>query len=79
MTFVSQLSLARGLAVAASTKRRFLPVFGTRSIGKRDMVRNAAMPAITVDPRTYDVRADGELLRCDPLSELPLIQRYALF
>lgn len=43
------------------------------------MVRNAAMPAITVDPRTYDVRADGEVLRCDPLSELPLAQRYALF
>ncbi|GAC1564452.1 MAG: urease subunit alpha [Vulcanimicrobiaceae bacterium] len=79
VTFVSQLALANGLDAAARTERRFLPVANTRAIGKRDMVRNAATPAITVDPRTYDVRADGEPLRCDPLAELPLAQRYALF
>ena len=50
-----------------------------RTIGKRDLVRNDALPRIEVDPRTYDVRADGELLRCEPLAELPLAQRYALF
>jgi urease subunit alpha len=50
-----------------------------RGIGKRDMVRNAALPRITVDPESYEVRADGELLRCEPASRLPLAQLYHLF
>ena len=52
---------------------------GTRTIGKQDLIRNHALPHIEVDPRTYDVRADGELLRCEPLSVLPMAQRYSLF
>ena len=52
---------------------------GTRTIGKADMVLNAATPAIEVDPETYEVRADGELLTCEPAAELPLAQRYFLY
>jgi urease subunit alpha len=50
-----------------------------RKIGKKDMIHNAAMPHIEVDPETYEVRADGELLTCEPMAELPLAQRYFLF
>ena len=51
----------------------------TRKIGKRDMKRNDAMPRIDVDPETYEVRADGELLVCEPAAVLPMAQRYFLF
>jgi urease subunit alpha len=50
-----------------------------RSIGKKDMVRNDALPRIEVDAETYEVRADGELLTCAPASVLPMAQRYFLF
>jgi urease subunit alpha len=50
-----------------------------RQLGKRDMVHNAALPHVTVDPDTYEVRADGELLVCDPADVLPMAQRYFLF
>ena len=50
-----------------------------RDIGKRDLVLNDALPKIEVDPDSYEVRADGELLRCDPADVLPLAQRYFLF
>ena len=50
-----------------------------RTIGKRDMVHNSATPRIDVDPETYEVRADGELLTCEPAQILPLAQRYFLF
>jgi urease subunit alpha len=79
LTFVSAASLAAGLDERSRDGRRFVAVHGVRTLGKRDMVRNDALPHIEVDPRTYDVRADGELLRCEPLAELPLAQRYALF
>jgi urease subunit alpha len=79
LTFVSAASLAAGLAERSPNGRRFVAVRNVRALGKRDMVRNDALPHIEVDPRTYDVRADGELLRCEPLAELPLAQRYALF
>ena len=79
VTFVSQLALEQGLAGALPSERRLVAVRGCRTIGKKDMRLNDATPAIEVDPRTYDVRADGELLRCAPLAELPLAQRYALF
>jgi urease subunit alpha len=79
ITFVSQAALDSGLPAQSPGGRRFVAVHGTRGIGKRDMVRNDALPHIEVDPKTYDVRADGELLRCEPLAELPLAQRYALF
>jgi urease subunit alpha len=56
-----------------------VPVQDCRSIGKSDMVHNSATPQIQVDPETYEVRADGELLTCEPAVELPLAQRYFLF
>jgi hypothetical protein len=55
-----------------------LAVQGTRGIGKADMKLNDATPKIEVDPETYEVRADGELLTCEPAEELPLAQRYFL-
>jgi urease subunit alpha len=79
VTFVSQLSLERGLAPASPAGRRFVAVRGCRTIGKRDMVRNDATPHITVNPRTYEVHADGVLMTCEPAASLPLAQRYALF
>jgi len=54
-------------------------VSNCRNVGKRDMVRNSYQPNIEVDSQTYEVRADGELLVCEPATELPLAQRYFLF
>jgi urease subunit alpha len=79
LTFVSGTSLAAGLPATSAGGRRFVAVRNVRGLGKRDMLRNDALPHIEVDPATYDVRADGELLRCEPLDVLPLAQRYALF
>ncbi len=79
VSFVSNAALDAGIAKRHATGRRLVPVRGTRTIGKRDMIRNSALPHIEVDPRTYEVRADGELLQCEPARELPLAQRYALF
>ena len=59
--------------------KTLIAVENTRGIGKADMVLNAAMPAIEVDPETYEVRADGQLLTCEPATELPMAQRYFLF
>ncbi len=79
VTFVSALSLASGLRERHGGERSLEPVRVTRGIGKGDMVHNAALPRIEVDPSTYEVRADGELLTCEPIDALPLAQRYALF
>jgi urease subunit alpha len=54
-------------------------VKNTRGIGKKDMVHNSWQPRIEVDPETYEVRADGELLACEPAKVLPMAQRYFLF
>jgi urease subunit alpha len=56
-----------------------LAVRGTRRLGKADMIHNDATPHMQVDPETYEVRADGVLLTCEPATELPLAQRYFLF
>ena len=56
-----------------------MAVAGTRSLGKSDMLLNDLTPTIEVDPETYEVRADGELLTCEPAQHLPLAQRYFLF
>ena len=56
-----------------------LPVRNTRDIGKQDLVLNSATPHVEVNPETYEVRADGELLTCQPATELPMAQRYFLF
>jgi urease subunit alpha len=76
-TFVSQLSLEGG--ISKLFRKRAVSVKNCRSIGKKDMLHNSATPRIEVDPETYEVRADGELLTCDPAEVLPLAQRYFLF
>ena len=77
VTFVSKAALAAGIAERFG--KRPVAVRNCRSIGKRDMIHNSATPKIDVDPETYEVRADGELLTCEPAQELPLAQRYFLF
>ncbi len=80
MTFVSQASLDKGLAAALCVSKPLLAVQGTRSkLSKKSMLLNDATPTITVDPETYAVTADGELLTCEPASVLPMAQRYFLF
>jgi len=78
-TFVSQAAAANGIGAQLGLEKSVLAVQGTRNIGKADMIHNAARPQIDVNPETYEVRADGELLTCDPATELPLAQRYFLF
>jgi urease subunit alpha len=77
LTFVSKSAVDAG--IQALTKKRTVAVKNCRGIGKRDMIHNAAAPRIDVDPETYEVRADGQLLTCEPARELPLAQRYFLF
>ena len=77
VTFVSQAGLEAG--VGEAMLKAAVPIKGTRGIGKADMQLNATTPHIEVDPETYEVRADGELLTCAPATELPLAQRYFLF
>ncbi len=80
MTFVSKAALAHGVGERLGLQRPLLAVENTRGgIGKRDMVLNSATPKIEVDAETYEVRADGELLVCEPARVLPLAQRYFLF
>jgi urease subunit alpha len=75
--FVSQAGIQSG--ALAGLRRRLVAVGGCRTIGKRDLVLNDALPAITVNPETYEVRADGQLLTSEPATVLPLAQRYFLF
>ncbi len=79
LTFVSQAALEEDLPRQLGLKRRCVPVVNTRSgIGKAAMRNNAALPAVSVDPQTYEVFADGELLTCEPAEVLPMAQRYFL-
>ena len=75
--FVSRAGIDSG--ALAGLSRPAVPVRGCRGLGKRDMVLNDALPKIEVDPDSYEVRADGELLTCEPVDVLPLAQRYFLF
>lgn len=79
VSFVSQAALDAGVRESLGLGKRLLAVRGTRAIGKVDMRLNDALPVIEVDPQTYEVRADGELLTCEPAAVLPLAQRYFLF
>ncbi|ANQ86664.1 urease subunit alpha [Azoarcus olearius] len=79
VTFVSQAALANPAVAALQLSKPLVAVQGCRTVQKADMVHNGATPAIDVDPETYVVRADGELLVCEPASELPMAQRYFLF
>jgi urease subunit alpha len=78
-TFVSQAALDSGVPRRIGIRRETLAVKGTRAVKKTDMVLNGAMPHIEVDPETYEVRADGVLLACEPATVLPMAQRYFLF
>jgi urease subunit alpha len=79
LTFVSQAALNSGALDSLGLQRMLMAVRNTRAIGKRDLIHNDALPKIEVDPQTYEVRADGILLTCDPATVLPLAQRYFLF
>ena len=79
LVFVSQRALAENTLAHLGLHKRAVAVTGCRGIGKRHMKLNDALPAITVDPETYQVHADGQLLRCDPAQKLALTQRYSLF
>ena len=79
VVFVSAAAQADGVRGKYGLAKETLAVQGTRGIGKSDMVHNSATPQIEVNPETYEVRANGELLTCEPARELPLAQRYFLF
>ncbi|MBC8128011.1 MAG: urease subunit alpha [Gloeobacteraceae cyanobacterium ES-bin-144] len=79
VTFVSAASLTSGSLDALGLQKKLVAVKGCRAITKRDLPFNDALPTITVDPDTYTVTADGEKLSCEPLSVLPMAQRYFLF
>ena len=80
VTFVSQASLDNGLQNQLGIAKQLLPVQNVRGgIGKASMIHNSLTPHIEVDPETYEVRADGELLTCEPATVLPMAQRYFLF
>jgi urease subunit alpha len=79
ITFISKAAQEAGIPAQLGLRKRAVAVENCRSIGKKDMIHNSAMPHIQVDPETYEVRADGELLTCEPMAELPLAQRYFLF
>ncbi|MEH1903826.1 MAG: urease subunit alpha [Nostoc sp.] len=79
LTFVSQAALEQEIPSQLGLQKAAVAVSGTRQLSKRDMKLNDALPHIEVDPETYEVRADGELLICEPATVLPMAQRYFLF
>ena len=78
LTFLSQAALDADLPRKLGLRRPCVPVVNTRSIGKASMRNNSALPKVEVDPQTYEVFADGELLTCEPAEVLPMAQRYFL-
>lgn len=79
ITFVSKAAYDNDIACKLGLEKTIYPVKNCRNIGKKDMKLNDATPEITVNPETYEVKADGVLLKCEPAKELPLAQRYNLF
>jgi urease subunit alpha len=79
LSFVSMAALNAGVAEKTGMQKRAVAVRGTRKINKASMIHNNYLPVIEVDPQTYQVRADGQLLVCEPAAVLPLAQRYFLF
>ena len=79
VVFVSGAAQANGIRDTLGLAKQTVAVENTRAIGKRDLVLNDALPVIEVNPETYEVRADGELLTCEPAEVLPMAQRYFLF
>jgi urease subunit alpha len=79
VTFVSKSSLEAGSLNHLNIQKSMLPVSNTRSISKKDMVLNDVCPTIDVNPETYEVRANGEIITCEPAEELPMAQRYFMY
>ena len=79
VTFVSQASFERDIGSNLELRKKTIPIKNTRSINKSDMVYNNLCPIVEVDPETYEVKANGEILTCEPASELPMAQRYFLY
>jgi len=79
LTFVSKAGLKAGIGEKFGLQKPLVAVRNTRKIGKRDMIHNSATPKMSVNPETYEVRADGKLLTCEPAKVLPMAQRYFLF
>ena len=79
MSFVSKAARKAGVPERLGLRRMIGAVEGCRRLTKQDMVHNDRLPEMKVDPQTYEVYADGELLTCEPAQELPLAQRYFLF
>ena len=79
LAFGSKASLAAGVPQQLGLKRRTEAVKNTRTISKAHMIHNSGTPNIEVDAQTYEVRADGVLLTCEPATELPMAQKYFLF
>jgi urease subunit alpha len=79
LTFVSQAALAGGVRERYGLAKNVSAVKNIRQVRKHDMIHNNALPAMEIDPQTYAVRADGQLLTCEPASVLPMAQRYFLF
>ncbi|OIQ49032.1 Urease subunit alpha 1 [Pseudodesulfovibrio hydrargyri] len=79
LTFVSRAAFDLGVGAKYGLQKRLSPVTGSRAVQKKDMIHNGFTPLIEVDPQTYEVRANGELLTCEPATVLPLAQKYFLF
>ena len=79
LSFLSRAAMEAGVAERLRLQKKIGVVKGCRDIGKKDMIRNDYLPVIEVDSQTYEVRADGELLTCEPAAILPMAQRYFLF
>jgi urease subunit alpha len=79
LTFLSQAGVAAGVPARAGLKKTIATVRGCRSVTKHDMIHNAWLPKMEIDAQTYEVRADGQLLTCEPATELPMAQKYFLF
>ncbi|HHJ39321.1 MAG: urease subunit alpha [Methylothermaceae bacteria B42] len=79
LTFLSQAAMEYNVSEMYGLRKSISVVSGTRQLGKADMIHNDYLPQIEVDPQTYEVRADGDLLACEPATDLPMAQRYFLF
>jgi urease subunit alpha len=78
-TFVSNVSIKKNVVQQYGLEKMILPVKNCRNIGKKDLIHNNAMPDIEVNPENYEVKVEGEVITCEPVSEVPLAQRYFLF
>jgi urease subunit alpha len=79
VTFVSEAAHSGNIKEQLGIRKNTIPVKNTREIGKSNMILNNSTPVIEVDPETYEVRANGELLTCEPADVLPMAQRYFMF